>query len=177
MKLEFKLYEQDFLDFQMFTASQSARINRKKRNGWILLTAGSFLLALFFYFEHNFILSAYLGFVGIVCGLFFPRYFIWRYKRHYRAYIKENFSNRFGETGNLEIRESTIYFKDKTGEGNINLSEVEKIDETVAHFFVKVSTGQSLIIPKKECEYPAELQEKFKSLGFEINDFTGWKWN
>ena len=36
MTIEYKIEEQDFLDFQLFTASKSDRINKKKRNGWVL---------------------------------------------------------------------------------------------------------------------------------------------
>lgn len=35
MKIEYKIEEQDFLEFQLFTASKSDRINKKKI--WIFL--------------------------------------------------------------------------------------------------------------------------------------------
>ena len=90
MTLEIKINEQDFLDFQLFTASKSDRINKKKRNGWILLTLGSTVVALFFYLNQNIAMTIYFGLVAIACGLFYPRYFKWRYKKHYKTYIREN---------------------------------------------------------------------------------------
>ena len=176
MKLDYKIDEQDFLDFQLFTASKSDRINKKKRNGWILLTAGSIVIALYFYLNGNSTMTIYFGLVALACGLFYPKYFKWRYKNHYKTYIKENYSKRFGQIESLEISSDYIFSKDKTGEGKINLSEIERVDETDNHFFLKISTGLSLLIPKNELVSINELREKFKEIGLSINDETKRTW-
>ena len=176
MTLEYKINEQDFLDFQLFTASKSDRINKKKRNGWILLTIGSIVIALYFYLSENTAMTIYFGLVAIVCGLFYPKYFKWRYKKHYKTYIKENYSKRFGQVESLEINSDYIFSKDKTGEGKINLSEIERVDETDNHFFLKISTGMSLLIPKSELGNVDKLRKKFKEIGLIINDETKWTW-
>jgi hypothetical protein len=176
MTIEYKINEQDFLDFQMFTASQSKRINQKKKNGWILLIIGSIVFAIYFFLKQDIVVSIYLVLVALACGLFYPKYFIWRYKKHYKVFIKENYSKRFGETEFLEIREDSIFSKDKTGEGKINISEIEKVDETNKHFFLKISTGLSLIIPKDELKNLDEVRTKFQALGLIVNNMTNWKW-
>jgi hypothetical protein len=177
MILEYQITEQDFLDFQLFTASQSTRIKRKKRNGWIFLTLGSLIFSLFFFIDSNIVLAVYFGVFAVICGLFYPKYFVWRYKKHYRTYLKDNYAKRFGETEVLEIQDDFIISKDKTGEGKINISEIEKVDETDNHFFLKISTGLSLIIPKNGIENQDDLRTKFQSLRLilirSIN--TNWK--
>jgi hypothetical protein len=176
MTLEYKIDEQDFLDFQLFTASKSDRINKKKRNGWILLTIGSIVVALYFYLNENVAMTIYFGLVAIACGLFYPKYFKWKYKKHYKTYIKENYSKRYGQIEALEINNDYIFSKDKTGEGKINISEIERVDETDNHFFLKISTGLSLIIPKKELENVDELRENFKEIRLTVNNETNWTW-
>lgn len=176
MTIEYKIHEQDFLDFQLFTASKSDRINKKKRNGWIFLTVGSIAVAFYFYLNQNNLMSIYFGLVAVATGIFYPKYFKWRYNKHFKTYIKENYSKRFGKIETLKINNDHIFSKDKTGEGKINLSEVEKIDETDNHFFLKISTGLSLIIPKRELENIDEFKSKFKNLGFIINNETNWRW-
>lgn len=176
MKLEFKIYEQDFLDFQLFNASKSDRINKKKRSGWLLWTIGSIVVTIYFYFNQNIAMTIYFGIMAIVCGLFYPNYFRWIYKKHYRTYIKDNYSKRFGQTERLEIKEDSIITKDKTGEGRINLTEIEKVDETENHFFLKISTGLSLIIPKREIENSGGLRSNFQNLGLIVNNERNWKW-
>ena len=176
MTLEYKISQQDFLDFQLFTASKSERINKKKRNGWILLTLGSILIALYFYLNQNNAMAIYFALIAIACGLFYPKYFKWRYKKHYKTYIEENYSKRFDQVEILQINDDSILSKDRTGEGKMNLSEIEKIDETGNHFFLKLSTGFSLIIPKKGLDHPDELRKRFRGLGLTLNDETNWKW-
>ena len=176
MTLEFELNEHDFLDFQLFTASQSKRINRKKVNGWIFVTLFFIGLSVFLYFDYDGFFAIYFGVTAIVCGLFYPKYFVWRYKKHYKTYIKENYSYRFGEKAYIEINNQTIFAKDKIGEGTINISEIEKIDETEKHFFVKMKSGVSLIIPKYKIQTSDEVRGKFEALGFSVNKvICKWK--
>ncbi|MFV0472052.1 MAG: YcxB family protein [Paludibacteraceae bacterium] len=176
MTIEYKINEQDFIDFQLFTASKSDRINRKKKTERILLTIGSFIIALCFYLTHNTPMMIYFGLVAVVCGLFYPKYFVWRYKKYYKSHIKEYYSKRFGQTERIEINNDSVFLKDKIGEGKINLSEIDKIDETNDHFFLKVSTGVSLIIPKREIPNPYVVRDKFADIGLRVNDETNWKW-
>lgn len=176
MTLEYKIEEQDFLAFQLFTASKSERIHKKKRNAWVLLTVGSIVIAFFFYLNQNNPMSLYFGLVAITTGIFYPKYFSWRYKKHYKTHIKENYLKRFGQVETLEISQESISSKNKIGEGKINLSEIEKIDETNKHFFLKISTGLSLIIPKQELADSNGLRERFKEIGLSVNDELSWKW-
>ena len=176
MILEYKLKEQDFLEFQLFTASKSERINKKKRKGWIMLTLSSIVVACFFFLNENMTMTIYFGVVAIATVLFYPTYFKWRYKKHYKGYIRENYSKRFGELQTLEINEHSLISKDKISEGKINLKEIEQIDETANHFFLKISTGMTLLIPKEEISGLDRLRGQFKELGFTINDEVNWKW-
>jgi hypothetical protein len=176
MILEFKIDEQDFLDYQLFAASKSVRISKRKRDGWIVMTVGPIFVAISFYFTQNIAMVVFFGIAAIICGIFYPKYFNWRYKKHYKTYIKENYPKRFGQIETLEINNDNIFFKDKTGEGKINLSEFECVDETSNHFFVKVSTGVSLIIPKKGLNNNDEIRKKFNDLELTVNDETNWRW-
>lgn len=176
MTIEYKIKEQDYLDFQIFTASKSNRINKKKRNGWILLTIGSIFIALLYYLNNNNPLAIYFVTVAIVCGLFYPSYFKWRYKRHYKTYVKENFSKHFGQGETLEFNKDSISFKNKAGEGKIKLTEIERVNETDKHFFLQISAGTSLIIPKAELTDINELRDKLVDIGLQIIDETNWSW-
>ena len=175
MKLEYKINEQDFLAFQLFSASKSERINKQKRHGWIIMTVGSLLVTFYFYLNHYTVMTIYFALIAIASGLFYPKYFRWKHKKNYKTHIQENYSKRFGQIETLEIRNDSIISKDKTGEGKIFLSELEKIDETKNHFFLKISSGLSLIIPKNEIENSDKLRQKFIDLGLTLNNETHWK--
>lgn len=176
MQIEFQIIEDDFLNYQLFTASKSERINKKKRNGWIGLTVGSLLLALYFYNIDKTFLSNYFIVVAGLTGFFYPKYFKWRYKKHYTTHIKENYKNRFNETEQLSFTGEYIEAKDKTGEGKIKVSELEEITETSKHFFIKLSTGMSLIIPKREFSDLSQLETQLHQLNIPIRNELDWKW-
>ena len=176
MKLQIKLQEQDFVDFQLFTASQSDRINKKKRNGWLISSLLGLVFTGLFIFENNLALIIYCGVFSVLSLLFYPNYFIWRYKKHYQKFVKENYINRFGVSESLEFTQDSILYSNKTGDGKIILSEIERIDETQKHFFVKVSSGLSIIIPKSELESREEFKSKLNELDLQITDQTNWKW-
>ena len=176
MTLEYKLSEQDFLDFQLFTASKSEKINRKKRTGWLILTVASLMGAIYFFLGENKVMTIYLVFVTLACGLFYPKYFKWRYKTHYKTFIKANYSKLFGQIQTVEINNDWIFSKDQSAEGKIKLSEIEQVDETQNHFFLKISTGISLLIPKKELPQVDEVRDKLSSIGLTIHKDTNWSW-
>jgi hypothetical protein len=79
MELEYQIIEQNFLEFQLFVASQSERINKKRRNGYIYLTVGTSIFAIYFYLDDNINLTNYLGLLAVAFGLFYRKYFKWKY--------------------------------------------------------------------------------------------------
>ncbi len=176
MTIQYTLDESDFLNFQLFTASQSKRINKKKRNGHLLLPIGAVIGAFIFFQKENISMTLYFIVVAILVGLYYPKYFIWRYKKHYRSHINEVYSNRFGLTEILTLRDTELIVSNKTGESKIHTNEIEKIDETSDHFFLKISNGNSLIIPKRELNKQMDFKNKLKEIGFSIIDRTGWSW-
>jgi len=173
MQYKYQIYEQDFLDFQLYTASKSESIRRKKRNAWIGLTVAGLVLA--FLFQEDGMLGIYFLVASVVTLLFYPTYFKWRYKRHYENHIKQSHKNRFGESVIMEIHPDHIFTKDSTGEGKIYLSAIDQINETSKHFFVKISSGMTLIFPKKNIDNE-QLKEEFKALKIPIHEELDWKW-
>lgn len=176
MNLEYSLEEEDFLTFQFYTASKSNRIKRKKKAGWILLTLGAIILTFYFYLDNETTLTYYFAIVSVATAIFYPKYFKWRYKKHYSNYIQENYSKQIGLPVTIYFGDSIIKMVDKTGESKINNSEIEIVNETMHHFFIKISTGLSLIIPKTKVHNLNGLKETFAKLNFSINCEPKWKW-
>jgi len=124
MQYKYQIHEQDFIDFQLYTASKSESIRRKKRNGWIGLTVGFGIVALLSFFAGMMSHTVGWGAASLLFLLCYPTYFMWRHKRHYENYIKQNHKNRFGESVILEVHPDHIFTKDSTGEGKIYLSAI-----------------------------------------------------
>ncbi len=177
MKLEYTIEEEDYLAYQLFTSSQSASIQKKKTNGHILITSALALLGLVMIsVSADKTFGILYLILAVVSGIYYPKYFKWRYKKHYLTHIRESYKQRIGLVVTLEFLEDTILAKDKTGESKLSLSEVELVKETSQHFFLQFTTGVSVIIPKMGEEESEALKGRLVEKGISVEDHLNWKW-
>jgi hypothetical protein len=169
------LDENDYLTYQLYTASRTPRIKKARIRGWIFTTVTFLCLTYLFFESYNDFLGYYFLVASGLSLTLYPIYSRWRYKRHYKKHIQDTYKNRFGEECALEISDDVIVTRDKTGEGKINTTEIEEINEIKDFYFVKVKTGVSLIISKLKTE-TKDLEAIEKSLK-ELADKKGIKWN
>ena len=176
MKLKYHLEESDFLSFQLYTASKSAVIRKRRQNGRITVIFLIAFLGVLFYIKGDELLAILLGIAAVLSFLFFPGYLNRLYKKHYKTHIKEHYANRIGTIVELEFQENRLLEKSSFGEASINLSAIERIIEAPAHFFVKIVTGESIIIPKRALADIDKLKDSIKALGLTITEDLQWKW-
>jgi len=168
MKLTYRLQASDFLDYYLYTTFKSESIKKKRRNSVLFFTLIPVGFALYFLYQENSNVMLYFGALALIAGLFYPKYFDWRYKKHFQYFIKDNLSDRINQPTELEIDKKSIFSKDVAGEGKIKLKEVDEITETDKHFFFQISSGMSLIIPKSELENEDAFKSELESLGLSI---------
>jgi len=176
------LDKNDYLTYQLYTASKTPRIRKARIKGWVLTTV-TFLCLTYLFFEND---NEFLGYYFLVVSLLslalYPFYSRWRYKMHYKKYIKDTYKNRFGEECALEISNDVIVTRDKTGEAKINTTEIEEINEIKDFYFVRVKTGVSLIISKVKTDVndleviETRLRELADKKGIKWNVELDWKW-
>lgn len=174
---QISLNEEDFLTYNLYTASKSKRIKKKRISEWILTTV-IFLGLSVILNEEGFLEYYFMILAGLTLFLF-PIYTRWRYKNHYLKYIRENFKNRFGEVASLEFSEDLILTKDRTGEAKTNISEIEELNEISTHLFIKLRTGQAFIIPKRTVTFDTfkkELLENVVAGKLVWNEELKWRW-
>lgn len=176
MTINYQLSKQDFLDYHLFSVSQTSAIQKKKRNSWMLLTLGSLAMALFFYFRDQGIMSIYFACVSVLTGIFYPRFFKWRYKKHYTTFIEENFTTRFGQPAEIKITNETLFSKDSSSEAQVNIEEIDHVSETLHLFFITMKSSYSLIIPKINLESIEGFKSTILALHIPIHDHLQWKW-
>lgn len=176
MNYEYQIKEKDLLEFQIYTASKSERINRKKKAGRIIMTIVALFLVLNFYSASNTAMTIYFSIVAVAIWVFYPRYFKWRYTKMYSNFIIENYSSRVDKTEFVEIHKDHIFVKDNTGEGKVELSDIESIIETENSLFVKFSMGTALVMPKDQVSNYTEILDYYKNIKVPYIDETNWKW-
>lgn len=173
------LDKEDFLRCQLFTASKSERIKNKRIRTWILLTISFLLLGLALGQNTDRILSYYFIGFSIITLIFYPLYQRIHYKKHYEKHISENYTNRIGIESELYFEDGYLINRTDSQEGKVKLSEIQEINEISNNLFIKINTGESVIISSKLKEYnklKLELCELIASLGISWNTQLDWKW-
>jgi hypothetical protein len=176
MKFEYQIEEQDYLDFQLYTASKSPRFFKKQRNGQYFITICSLILACYFIYAKDWGMTAYFGLSTVVFFLFYPRYFKWRQKVHYIKYIRRNYKNLFGRSEEMEVKGKTIHLVNASGSGEIKAAELTKFIETGKHFFIQMKSGASLIIPLHDLKDSTKLRSQINTLKIPVKKDLNWKW-
>lgn len=173
------LDKEDFLRYQLFTASKSKRIRNKRIRTWILLTLSFLLLGLALSLNMDRFLSFYFIGLSLITLIFYPFYQRRQYKKHYEKHIIENYANRIGVESELGFEEDYIVSKAANQEGKIKITEIQEINEISENLFIKIKTGESVIIPSGFYEFDSlkkQLKDLTESLGIAWNIHLDWKW-
>lgn len=183
MKYKITFTEKDFVTFQLFNASQSSTLKRKRLRNWILFVLISVLLGFLFRDkgnDFNDFLSIYFFGFSLVTLLVYPFYSRWQYKKHYIKYIKEHYKERLGKTNEIEITPTFIWMRDGLNESKISTTEITYIHEIKDYIFVKIKNGNTIILPIYSIENVQELKTQLLEIchkfdrDYEIN--LNWKW-
>ena len=154
MKLTYSLNLNDFLQYQLYTASRNRIIKNQRLRGYIFFIL--FLITLSFisfsdYEKPTFFVTLLIAAV-LLC--IYPLYVRRYYYNHYKKSANENFKNKAEKEGNLSINDDYILLWDETGE--------------------------SIIFPKNKIENFDALQERLNALAEKYNLIQtkdlNWKW-
>jgi hypothetical protein len=175
MRYIYQLNEADYLDFQLFTISQTARFDKRKKNGKIFLAGISLIIASYFFYQENKGTALYFGVSALALFLFYPLYFKWRQKIHYTKHIRANYPHLFGKTESIEPNSKGFTHINSTGQGQIKVNDINHFDETPQHIFINLTSGMTIIVPKSSEEL-AQLKIEFQKFNKPYHQYLKWKW-
>lgn len=180
MELNIKLYEQDYLTYQLFAASQSPRIRKKRLIEWLLTTSIFVLAGVVFLITGTILLFYYFMGVSFLTLAFYPLYVRRKYKKHYLRHIRETFRKNFGKNVKIIFGSSAVETSDSDSHSEIKYTLVTSVSELPLHFFVHLNSGASLILPKKSVADVLALKNRLvllaQTCGVTYNTFLNWKW-
>ncbi|APY06831.1 hypothetical protein BWZ20_00315 [Winogradskyella sp. J14-2] len=177
MTINYQLTNSDFLEYQLYTSSKSELHKKRRFRSRIIIPILYLVLGIFFanQSEKFGIGIAFIVF-GILWFVFYPLYAKWRYKNHFKKHVEENYKNRINKPVEIDFNENSVNSKDFTSESRINGTELKELIETKDHFFIKLQTDLSLIVPKHSIENQTEFKKRVTELGAEYVDELNWKW-
>ena len=177
MKITYQLTNTDYLEYQLFTSSKSKLHKKKRFQSRIIVPILYFLLGLYLSNKNDDSkLMIVFAIVSILWFLLYPLYSKWKYKKHFKKHIEENYKNRINKLVEISLDEDSIKAKDYASESKINGTEVKELIETKNHFFMKLQTDLSLIIPKHSIDNREEFIIRVKSYGTDYIEETSWVW-
>jgi hypothetical protein len=129
------------------------------------------------YFKHqNLFVTLIFVLIAIFWFFLHPIYSRWRYKNHFKKHVAENYKNRINKPVEIDFTENSVNAKDFTSESKIYGTELKELIETKNHFFLKLKTDLSLVVPKHSIENQSEFKKRITELGAEYIDELNWEW-
>jgi len=170
------LTENDRIMFQLYEASTNP-IKIKARKKTLFILAGLSLLVIFHGYLKNETSQMYYGLFCMFLVLCFGNIYLrWLYKRHYSKHVKNNSNGQPDETVQIEISNDQIRMIDKVSDSSVRISEITLVNEIKDYYFLKLSTGPHLIIPKIVPSLNNEVNEMIKNQNIQYAVQLDWKW-
>jgi Ca2+/Na+ antiporter len=180
MTIAFTLSETDLLTHQLFAASKSKGVQKRRAKGKLFLLLIYMAVGLFIW-DRNGVVTG--GIFFLVC---LPLYLLYiymeckQYVTHFKTYVSEVYTNRGMTTTTIAIDERIITMKDGDNESTVPLSEVEVIYEIGSLYSLGLSTGQSIVIPKSNVTPAENLAPYFREVagrfGIPYEQELSWRW-
>jgi hypothetical protein len=175
MTIEYKIDESDFLIHQLFAASKSDRIKRKRQRTKVIPSLIYFAFGLFFFLKDK---SITFLIIGLLWFFIYPLWESRHYIKHYKGYIKEVFKDRFGRSLTLMFSNDFIIAKDNGSESKVLTKDLEEIYEIPSTIFVGLKDGQAYILPKDKIANIDNVKARLKELAdyLKIKYIVDEKW-
>lgn len=180
MKVTYSIEREDFLVRQLFLASTSALIKRKRLRDRLIPAAVYMLIGLsFICFQHYFFGTLFL-IVALLWFLIYPLSQRKRLLRIYGEHLNESLGTRADVKVFLELTNEFILLKNDVEESRIATSEIRSIQEIPSLILVRFDGSAMLIIPKRKVAELNELVSRLKELANHLNvgyvTDLDWKW-
>lgn len=179
MHLSFTIGFDAFLTYQLFHASQSPLVQKKRRRSkWtiiglvVLVIAGMLFLG-------NYGLALLYTVFGIAWFFLYPIYERGYYKKHYIKSLKEKLAGISEKQIELDITSSGIHAREDGSEGNIEVSRVNSVHELPDIFLIQLQQSMAFIIPKEKVDAEAvKMHLEQMALTWQVPYMTqlNWKW-
>ncbi len=181
MTIDYKIDEKDFLIHQLYLASKSDRIRKKRQRNKVIVPIIYLVLGLLLFLGDKFLLAIIFVILGVLWYFIYPIWEKRHYINHYKSFIKENLSDRLDRITTLEFNKDYILAKQNGNESKILTIELEEICEIPTIILVRLKSGQFYILPKDKISNIDDITVRLKELAdylrikYSIDEKWEWK--
>jgi len=176
----YKLEEVDYHTYLLFTISKSSSAIKTRGRIRLLMTISLFLFAFIAYGNNSKGQMIYFIFLGFLTFFFMPFYTRWSYRKTYLKHVRKYYKDRMSEPTTLLLNDRSFSISDSQGDSLVGYSELDEVNELEAYCFLKVKSGQSIIIPISKIENGTKILEQLKNISqvnsITWNDERNWIW-
>lgn len=177
MVIEYALINIDFLEYQLYESSKSESTKKKRFKTKVIPSVLYLIYGIYLWYQKETIIAFIIfGFTAVLWLLLYPKYEKWKYKKHLKNHVLEDYKNRINKTVEIKFDKNFINTKDYTSESKINGTEIKELIEIKNHFYIKLRTDMSLIIPKKAINDHSKFKSKIIEFGAEYKNDLNWEW-
>lgn len=180
MIINYRIDENDFLMHQLFAASKSARIKKTRQRNRLFLTLIYLVFAAWSFVTSRYLTGIIFSGIAILWFFIYPVWESHHYIRHYKAFIKENYRDRFGKEFSFEFGNDFIIAKENGSESKILTTELVVINEIAQAIFLRLKGGAAFILTKDKIADIDSVKERLKELaahlGIKYEIEENWKW-
>jgi hypothetical protein len=180
MTIEYKMDENDFLTHQLFAASKSDQIKKKRQRSKIIVPIIYLAFGLLLLFENKISVAVIFIIIGLLWFFIYPLWQRQRYISHYKKFIKENHKDELDKIVTLELNNDFVLAKDNGSENKVRTTEIKEINEISSIILIRLKGDQSFLLPKDKITNMDNVRTKLKELAdylkikYEIDE--NWKW-
>ncbi len=170
------LSETDHITFQLYEASTNSAKRKSRKKSFLILLALALLVVVLGYQKEDDFLMYYGLFCSILVICFGNLYLRWRHKKHYTKYVKNKLKDLPEEKVQIEIRDYQIKVIDRVSDTSLKIVEIILVDEIKFHYFLKLSTGSSIVIPKSNPALNKEVADMIVNFNIQHIVKLDWRW-
>ncbi len=181
ISLNYKLDKDDHLAYQLFVASKSERIIKKRKRATYRLPVIYLVLAGILLYAGRIDAGLIFIMIALLWIIFYPIYERYRYVKHYKGHVADILSKQIDNEAHVELDIAEIKTKDESGEATMKIEKISEINETGTHFFIRFDPAMGLVLPKDKIANVDEIKDWIKTVKEKYQLRTTsepeWKWS
>jgi hypothetical protein len=180
LNINFTVSAEDFLNHQLFIASRSERIRKKRAKLKYTVPVLYLLFGVVLLLGSRFVLGGIMVGVSILWYLFYPKWERTSYVKHYKNVIDDYFKDNINSEMSVDLQEDVIHGVSNGTESRLETKGIQEFVEAPTAFYILLSGGQSIILPKQNLQDEAAVKAKLQAIAahvqipFEIA--LNWTW-
>lgn len=181
MTLTYLIDKDDYLVYQLYNASKSVSIQKKRKLTHQLVAIILVLMGMAsFYNTQNPTTAIIFTAMAILWYIIYPKWERKMYVKHYEKFIADNFSKALDKEATIIIGAETIEIGDDTQKSSVPSVDAIRVAEIGALFMIGLKSGHSLIMPKSKLQdidgVRTFLQEWSTQRNIPFENELEWAW-